>query len=141
MPTRELRGVGVAFVGKAHQLEQCLHALSEPGARAACQLEGKRDVVEDGASRQQVRVLKNHPDAATRMGELASGQRRQLSAGDEDTAMRRAFQQVHTAQERALACTGRPDEAGDPPCRHVQVDAGQRLELAATAHERFLDAL
>ncbi len=95
---------------EAHQLEQLLDALGDPGRRPAEQARHDGHVVADGQVREQPDLL---DDVADPPPQLDRGQGGHVLAVDGDPAARRLDQAVDHLHRRRLAAAGRPDQDAD----------------------------
>jgi hypothetical protein len=117
------------LVRDADEREQLAHTLAGHARGRVRELERQRNVGRDRARREQVRLLKHHADRPPRLGELRLAHGRELAAVDEHAARARTLQQVHAANQRALARARAPDHAERAPARHVKVDIVQGAKL------------
>ena len=137
LPARELRGILSMLAGQPDAIEQPGGAVPGPGGRRALHPDRRLDhVLQRGHVRKQVELLEHHPDVAPHACHLALGQLIQFAAmlavadqlaGHPDPATVDGFQVVDTGQQRALARSGRADDAHHATGRHVHVDVAQHL--------------
>ena len=94
----------------------------------------QRDVLERALVREEVELLKDHPDPPADVvdvvGRLRLGE---LAALEEDLAAVGGLEQVDAAQQRALARAAGADDADDLPRRDVEVDPAQDLEACRSS--------
>ena len=126
----ELRRISVRTVGQTDQFEQLLGAFSSRILFQARDLQREADVFQDGALLQQVEPLKDHADRLPCAQQLLAGQDGQILPVEQHLAGGRALEQVDTPHQRALACTGKADDAENLAVLNRQVDVAQRRERA-----------
>ena len=106
------------------------------------------DIAERGHVRPQIELLEHHADLRAHRADAGRRQADRIAlrvlgakpsgfAIDEYQAGRRFLEKSHAAQKRALAGTGRTDEAGDLPLRDVEVDSVQHFGLPETLDQSF----
>ncbi|MNW65311.1 hypothetical protein D3C74_436830 [compost metagenome] len=98
---------------KADQNQQILDLALNFRLRRTGQTQRKSDIVIYRSGRQQIEVLKDHPDLAPLLLQLALAEAGQLDAIHPDLTLRRALQQIDAADQRAFSCTGMTDHAED----------------------------
>lgn len=101
-------------------------------AHAAHRHQRLRDIAERGHMRPEVELLEHHADPAPYLADLPGGELHATAlrgpveaeriSVDRDIAVRRLLQEGDAAEQRALARARRPDQAGDLPLRHVEID-------------------
>jgi hypothetical protein len=130
LPTRELARVFVRLLGNPHPLE-IVHRrrLGVLLRHAADPDRGEGQVLEHAQVREQVEVLKHHPDlAADRLDVLDVVV--QLDAVDEDMALLVLLEPVDAADHCRLAGPRRPADHDLLALLDLQVDVPQHVELA-----------
>ena len=119
-PAGKLRGIGIRLFGEPDHLQKLSGARFGLRLRNAFDLDGRiGDVAQTGHVRKKVKMLKHHAGVLADSVDLLVGGvlRRTGSAGmrhdfavDNDFPAGDLFKMVDTAQERALAGAGRPDD-------------------------------
>ena len=94
LTTRQVCRVAVVLIPQADEIEQFRHATLNLFFRGVVEFQRQRDVTKNGSGGQQVKVLENHADLATRFGQIT----------DLNTPFSRALQQVYTADQRTFTC-------------------------------------
>src|SRR5262249_36021209 len=87
---------------------------------AVLDLERELEVLAQVAPRQQVRLLEDHPD-------LTRARPSDLTAVEENAAVRERVQTRHRPEERGLAAAARPQDADELAVVHVDRDVIERV--------------
>ena len=103
-------------------------------------LEGERDVLVNGAVRQQLVVLEDVADVATKMRHLAVGHLVDVPSGNPHRALLGALLAVHHPQQRALAGTGRTDQEDELGLGDVEAGVTERDDLGRVALGDILES-
>ena len=124
-PPESWAGIPVAEAGQAQERQPVLGPFVGLGRRQFPDAQAEGHVVAHGAPREQGVVLKEEADVARTDVELDPPAERVEEAGDH-------------AQDAGLARSGRADERGELPRRHVEVDAVEnRLAPEADGEPRY----
>ncbi|MCY1393880.1 hypothetical protein D9M71_87890 [compost metagenome] len=122
----QLDGATQADGLELHQDNVTNHFLGEPGVHP----EGESDVLEHIEIGEQRAALEQHAELLAHVEQVGAGEAGQVLAVDPDFATCRLELGRDKAQQRGLATTGRPHDAGDLAARDTNVDI---LENAARA--------
>ena len=131
----ELGGKGFGPVAEADHVEQLLGALVGLFLGHARELQGEADVGEGVALHEQVEALEYHADLASRGAQLLVGERGHVRAVDCDGAAGGPLEQVHAADQRALARAGEADDAEDLARLDVEGDVLESVDGGAAGAE------
>ena len=115
LAARELRGVALAEVGQADQLEQLVDTGFDLGLGTVADLEPEGHVAPHGEVTEGRVVLEAEPDAAAARRRV----RQILTLNADDAAVRRV-EAGDDAQQRRLATTARAEEGRQRPCGHLE---------------------
>ena len=131
LPAGEVLRPGIPLVNQADALQQRPRLLLRrlPGGFAYAH-RGNGDVVLHLQVRKQVELLEHHAHALAQDAELLLARGGHVVALEDDAAGGRLFQQVHRAQQRALARAGRADEHQHVALAHAHADALEHVQLA-----------
>ena len=136
LAARELVGKAVVVLGgEADRLEQLLHPLAALGLVVPVDLERRSDDRADALARVQARVgiLEDHLHVPPQGPERPGAELRDVSALEDDRALRRLEQPDDRAAERRFAAAGLADEADRLPRAHGEghvVDGVNSPDLA-----------
>ncbi len=122
LTARKLAWVVPRLARQADELEQLESARLRLRLLLVAQLERKGDIAKDRALLEQAEILENHANAAAKLKQLLSLERRDVLSVDHDTAARGPFEQVDAAYQRGLSGTGLADDAEDVPIFDGKVD-------------------
>ncbi len=118
LPAAQFTRVALGHSGiELDQLHQLRHPLRDPGSFPAEELGHDGDVLGDGLVGEEPYLLDDVADAPPQLVRL---QRRDVAARHRDGTAGRFDQPVDHLERRGLAASGRPDEDGDVPLRHVE---------------------
>ena len=131
LSSRELVRHPLLLAGQAHQGEHLRHRLLYEGAGGADHLQGEGDVLEDGLARKQAEVLEHGADVTAEVGNLATGQRAQVTSEHDDATVARHLLAQDEAQTRRLPRSRRADEEDELAAEHLEVDVVERGALGA----------
>ena len=118
----KLAGIILRLVRQADKLEQLKGARFRLRLLLVAKFEREGDVAQDRALLEQAEILENHANAAAKLKQLLSLERRDVLSVDHDTAARGPFEQVDAAYQRGLSGTGLADDAEDVPIFDGKVD-------------------
>ena len=113
------------LAGEADEREHLGHGLLDESARRSDDLQGERDVLEDGLVRQQPEVLEDRADVPAEVRHLAVGQRAQIAAEHDDAAVARRLLAQDESQARGLARARGADEEHELAAEHLEVHVAQ----------------
>jgi hypothetical protein len=98
LAARERERALVAAVLQADLLQHLEHARARDAARCRDHVERERDVLLDGAAREQLEVLEHDADPAPQLGHRARREPRRVAPEHDDLALARALGGEHQAQ-------------------------------------------
>ena len=138
LSTRQLVGIVVELRRQADHPQDLGNLRLDVGARLPDHLQAVRDVVVDGAVREQLEVLEHHADVPPQLGGLLARQRTDVATRDQHLAAGGLDLTQQEPDESALSAAGRAHQEGELAAldRHggsVEADVAARIDNGRVA--------
>ena len=131
--TAELMREALLLARQTDEIEHCRHLLADDVLRSADDFQCEGHVLVHRASWQELVVLEDVADVATKVRHLAVGHLVDVSPGNPDRALLRALLAVHHPQQRALAGARGTDEEDELGLGNVETGITERDDLSRVA--------